>query len=87
MNQDEKARRAQEAERLLQNPLLAEAFQLIRKSCYSRIEESSSDEAEIREDTYYFMRCLNVFESSLGKIIRDGKVETHIPPTIRTMRR
>lgn len=67
---EEMARRADE---LLTNPAMAAAFKIMRESCYNTIVTSKAEEADKREDAYYFARCVDVFETALNKLIRDGQ--------------
>lgn len=85
--QEEKKRRAQRAEQLLNDDLIKQAFSVMRESCYNTIERSRHNEAEVREDAYMFMRCLNAFKASFEMIIRDGITTFDIPKDVRKLQR
>ena len=75
---DEKAKRkAEHAERLLKDPLLQEALEELKETCFYNIETSSHTAIEEREDLYYMLRCIKAFESRLKTYIKTGTVSMH----------
>jgi hypothetical protein len=74
-----KKRLSQNAERIINDPAYKKAISLIRDACYINIETSTFDQKEEREDLYYMLRCIGVFENAFKKIIRDGAVPDDVP--------
>ena len=75
--EEKRARKADDAKRLLNDPILSEAIQTLRETCFHNIESSSHDQAEQREDLYYMLRCISAFERQLKQYIQDGTVQVH----------
>lgn len=71
--QEKKERRAQDAKRLLNDPLFKESIETLRKTCFHNIESSSYDQEAQREDLYYMLRCITALEKQLKNIIQEGK--------------
>ena len=70
--EEKKIRKADEAKMLLNNPLLQEALSSLKETCFFNIETSSHDQADEREDLYYMLRCIKMFERKLKQYINDG---------------
>lgn len=78
MNAEEKKqRKADNAKRLINDPLLQEALQELKNTCFYNIETSSHDQADQREDLYYMLRCITAFERQFKQYIQEGTVSLH----------
>jgi adenylosuccinate synthase len=75
--EEKKARKADDAKMLLNNPLLQETLSTLKETCFYNIETSSHDQQEEREDLYYMLRCITAFERQLKQYIQDGTVQVH----------
>jgi hypothetical protein len=70
---DAEMRKAQEAKMLLENPLLVEAFDAIRKELSSSWENSPVRDTEGRELIFLGVRVLNQIQGMLQSHITTGK--------------
>ena len=78
MNPEEKKqRKAENAKRLLNDPLLQEALSSLKETCFYNIETSTHDQKAEREDLYYMLRCITAFERKLKTYIDEGTVSVH----------
>lgn len=78
MNPEEKkARKAEDAKRLLNDPILKEALSTLKETCFYNIETSHHDQVDQREDLYYMLRCITAFERQIKQYIQDGTVTVH----------
>lgn len=75
--EEKKARKADDAKMLLNNPLLKEALRELKDTCFYNIETSSHDQSVEREDLYYMLRCIKAFEAKLKQYIDQGTVTVH----------
>lgn len=75
--EEKKARKADDAKMLLNNPLLKEALNTLKETCFYNIETSAHDQSDQREDLYYMLRCISAFERQLKQYIKDGTVSVH----------
>lgn len=72
---EQKALRAQQAEQLLKNPLLVEAFANLRQSYYETFISSEPEAEEIRDVAYRMNRVVAEVEQHLRLVIAHGKLE------------
>lgn len=72
MNNEEKVRMGQEAERLLKNTLLADCFEKIKFDEFRKIENSSS--VEEREQAFYMISALKSLQKELRRLLSDKEV-------------
>lgn len=70
MTPDEKVRRAQEAERILNSTLYQEAWQSIRESLFE--EWTASQDAKHREMIFHDFKAMNRLQTYFGSVITDG---------------
>lgn len=70
--------RAVRAERLLNDPLMVEAFDTVRKAILATFEASPARDAEGREHLYQRLKALNDARGYLEQAARDGKVLLHL---------
>ena len=75
--EEKKARKADDAKRLLNDPILKEALRDLKDTCFYNIESSTHEQAQEREDLYYMLRCISAFERQLTKYIQEGTVSLH----------
>jgi hypothetical protein len=74
MNEEEQIRRGKEADRLLENPLLKEAFAAIRQRYRDEIEMSKPSEGKRREWSYVLLCAVKVVEGHLTSFANTGKL-------------
>lgn len=74
---EKKQRKAQDAKRLLNDPILKEALRELKDTCFYNIETSSHEMSSEREDLYYMLRCISAFEKKLKHYIQEGTVSLH----------
>lgn len=74
MNDEEAARRGEEARQLLEHPLLAEAFHTIREEVTKQWENSPVRDVEGREKLWLTLRLLSRLEGQLQLMVETGKV-------------
>lgn len=70
--------RATRAQKLLQDPLLADAFEKVRLAILSAFESSPARDAEGREHLFQRLKALNDARGYLEQAVRDGKVVVHL---------
>ena len=71
MNNEEKERRAKN---LINDPLLQESFEVLKKDLMDRWEHSGSAELEARESIWLAMRLLDKVLGHLTSIIETGQM-------------
>ena len=64
--------REEKAQRLLNDPLFIEAFEILKKDLMDRWEHSGSAELEARESIWLAMRLLERIQGHLKSIIETG---------------
>jgi len=67
--------REEKAKRLLNDPLLKEAFETLKTDLMSRWENSGSAELEARESIWLAMRLLDKIHSHLSSIVETGRMD------------
>jgi hypothetical protein len=70
MTPDEKVRRAQEAERIINSTLYQEAWQRIRESLFE--EWTASQDAKNREMIFHDFKAMDRLQTYFGSVITDG---------------
>lgn len=65
--------RGKQAENLLKNRLLNEAFEMIESELYEKWKATVAGEEEQRENAYLMHRMLQNFKSHFEQIVRTGK--------------
>jgi hypothetical protein len=66
------AERGRQAEELVNNPLLREAFDNVRRVIETGWQNTSSEDRQARENAYYLLRSLQALEGNLKAIIVNG---------------
>lgn len=66
--------RGQQAERLLNDDLIKEAFELIYANLFDKWHNSPSLDKDGREDCYRQMKALNEFKRHFEHVLRTGKL-------------
>ena len=66
------SRREEHAKRLMQDELLAEAFDVLRKDLLDRWSASGSIEVEARESIWLAMRLLDRIHGHINSIVETG---------------
>jgi hypothetical protein len=66
--------REEKAQRLLNDPLFIEAFEILKKDLMDRWEHSGSAELEARESIWLAMRLLDKVRGHLTSIIETGQM-------------
>ena len=66
--------REEKAQRLLNDPLFIEAFEILKKDLMDRWEHSGSAELEARESIWLAMRLLDKIHGHLTSIIETGRM-------------
>jgi hypothetical protein len=64
--------RARRAEELINDPLLVEAFDNVKKTIETGWQDSSGGDREAREHAYYLLRAVKAVEGKLKAIIING---------------
>ena len=75
---DEDIDRGIKAERLLNDPLLIEAFEKVRSAVLSQFEASPVRDTEGREHLFKMLKALNDARSHLEQAMRGGKFALHL---------
>jgi hypothetical protein len=75
--EEKKSRKAEDTKRLLNDPIIRDAISAMRETCFYNIETSNHGQEQEREDLYYMLRCISVFEKQLKQYIQDGTVTLH----------
>jgi len=66
--------REEKAKRLLNDPLLLEAFETLKKDLMDRWEQSGSSELEARESIWLAMRLLDKIHGHFSSIVETGRM-------------
>lgn len=74
MTQDERARRGQQAARLLSDPLLKEAFDVIDAEIVREWRAAPVRDADGRERLFLMAKLLEKLRSHFDSVISDGKL-------------
>lgn len=69
--------RAQKAERILNDPLFAEAFENTRQAIFQKIEQTPIRDAEGLANLRLSLKLLNDVRANLTQVLNDGKVEEY----------
>ena len=77
MDSEERIRRGQQAERLLNDALLREAFDTIRAKTMKELLESRPGDRDKREWLYQLHKSVDAVESLLTVVVNGGKIEAH----------
>lgn len=77
MTAEEALQRANSAEKLVNDPMLTEAFDLVRKTILANIEDAPiRDKAGVQESRL-MLKLLKSVKGHLEQAVRDGKVIVH----------
>jgi hypothetical protein len=63
-----------EAQKLMDNPILAYAFKKTKERAIATISESNHDETALREHEYLKLKVLDDIQSIIKNLIREGDV-------------
>lgn len=66
--------RAQDAQRLLEDPVFIEAFDEIEKSLIERWRSTGPEDFQTRDDVYHQIRGLAAFRNQLASFVLTGKL-------------
>lgn len=66
--------RANEAERLLDQPLVKEAFRVIRQNLHEKWESTKVEHNTEREILYMQIKCLSEVEKYFNQVVRTGRI-------------
>lgn len=69
----EKERRALEAEKLLNTPVLQEAFAAVREKIMQEWVRSTPEQGDLREVAYYMLHALEDVQAQLTAYVQAGK--------------
>lgn len=75
LTQEQKISRADEAKRLLEHPLLREAFANLRANYFEAWVSSPADKVNERDAVFHAARVLSDVESHLRVVISQGRLE------------
>lgn len=87
MTNEEKIRRGEEAKRILENEVFAEAFELLRSRYLEAFEKSKVNAAEDRERVYQLLTNLNTVKTHLSKVMHDGEITKEVERSIEAERK
>lgn len=74
MTKDEDIRRAEQAARILDDPLIQEVLASMREDFTDQWRNSRPDDVEAREGAYRMLRCVDRFEEKLITLVNSGKI-------------
>ena len=74
MMPDDLVRRGQQAQTLLNDPLLKEAFDAMSQDCYAQWQTSPPDDTARREHLYLMSRLLGGLKAHLHSLVLDGRL-------------
>ena len=77
MTPEQALERASRAEKLLADPLLSDAFELVRTTLIQKIEEAPIEDAEGVHQLRLMLKLLRSARGHLEQAVRDGKVIVH----------
>lgn len=69
--------KAERARRLLDDPVLLEAFESARKEAFEAIANSAPEDSVIRENLYYEMRAVDNVRNQLQSLVNNIKLAAH----------
>jgi hypothetical protein len=72
-----KIERAQKAERILTDPLFAEAFENTRQAIFHKIEQTPIRDAEGLANLRLSLKLLQDVRANLTQMLNDGKIEQY----------
>lgn len=75
MEADEIIAKGKTAEKLMENPVLREALEAIKRKAITAFSSSQPLEADKRESAYYTLKAIEDLELQLDKIKSDGVYE------------
>ena len=73
MSEQQKIDRGVKAERLLNDPMLAEGFDAVRGAILAKFEASPVRDTEGRERLFLMLKALNDVKGHLEQAVREGK--------------
>ncbi len=71
---DEEIRRGNEAERLLKEPLLCEAFEMIEAECIKQWKDAPARDTDGRERIWMMLKLLDKLKAHIVSIADTGKL-------------
>lgn len=83
MNDEDLVRRAEHAKRLLDDPMLSEAFDTIERECIAAWKAAPARDTDGREKLWLTVKAVNRIREELSGIIETGKVSAHNLAEIR----
>lgn len=87
MNRALEQRRGEQARRLLEEPLMVEAFATVETSLSRQWETSGDDEAETRERLWLMLKLLRRVRGLLTEAMETGRLAEHQLAMIETANR
>ena len=75
METDQIVAKGQEAKRLMENPVLIEALETIKRKQAGVFAQSAPDDVRKRETAYFTLKAIEELELQLSKINSDGLFE------------
>jgi hypothetical protein len=78
MDHEKDIDRGAQAERILNDPLYADAWTKVRQALLDKFEASPVRDTEGREHLFKMLKALNDAKSCLEQVMRDGKVALHL---------
>lgn len=81
--------RGQQAQELLEHPLMAEALTAIRADLYEKFSRTKTGESDMREELWRKQQTVDWFESYLKNVLTTGRLahETLLQRAKRALRR
>lgn len=73
MTPEAEAARGREADRILENPLVVEAFLTIEEFYMAKFRNSKATESDLREECHRTLYCLDQFRAQLRSIMTTGQ--------------
>jgi hypothetical protein len=77
MSAEEALARASAAEKLVNDPILTEAFELVRKTILTNIEDAPIRDRAGVQESRLMLKLLKSVRGHLEQAVRDGKVIVH----------
>lgn len=74
MTRDEEIRRGDEAKRLIEHPLVVEAFEICRQDIMDTWAASPARDTEGRETLWLTLKCLNKVHAQLESVMSTGQM-------------
>ena len=74
MTQDEEARRGEEAQRLLDHPLMVESFSKVREGITQAMHDSAFGDERTHHNLVIALQVLNRVEKSIQEVATTGKL-------------